>query len=412
MIFQRTASAGTLPRSRPQLRGGTFALEPAESLDRLSERIAGLAERSLEPNPFLLPEFLGPAIQALGRGRVKLATFSDRDDLRFFAPVVAGGRGLLAGRKLTVWSHPYAPLGTPLIDGGMARQVTEGLLRQLRISGRSVLVIPDIPLDGPSAKALRQAARRRGSWTESNRRLRPILRRVDSQSPESFDATMSARRRKELDRQLRRLAEIGAVSFMSARTGSELDTAFAMFTSLEASGWKGRRGSALQRRKTTRRFAHSVVMNMAEEHGAAAIDVLRLGEQPIAALIRLEHAGLSIPWKIAYDESFAAFSPGKQLMRDETRRWLADPSIRRVDPVCEDDNSLIAGLWPERERYGALFVSPSRWGLRMHAAAALRSLVGNGRLFAKMLFRGRRRTGAERSARHPQGAALPSAPRR
>ena len=54
--------------------------------------------------------------------------------------------------------------------------------------------------------------------------------------------------------------------------------------------------------------------------------MLRVGEKPIAALIRFDHGGLSIPWKVAFDEEFAAFSPGKQLMCDETRRWLADPN--------------------------------------------------------------------------------------
>ena len=51
---------------------------------------------------------------------------------------------------------------------------------------------------------------------------------------------------------------------------------------------------------------------------------------------------MSIPWKVAFDEEFAAFSPGKQLMCDETRRWLADPKIERVDPVCEEDNPMMA----------------------------------------------------------------------
>ena len=56
-----------------------------------------LAERALETNPFFLPEFLEPAIQALGTKRLRLAIFSDRDDLHFFAPVVVGGGSFSAG---------------------------------------------------------------------------------------------------------------------------------------------------------------------------------------------------------------------------------------------------------------------------------------------------------------------------
>ena len=94
------------------------------------------------------------------------------------------------------------------------------------------------------------------------------------------------------------------------------------------------------RRQSVHEFARIAVTQLAQK-GFAAIDVMRLGDRPIAALIRFDHGGMSIPWKVAFDEEFAAFSPGKQLMCDETRRWLADPTIERVDPVCEEDNPLM-----------------------------------------------------------------------
>ena len=55
-------------------------------------------------------------MQALGKKSLRLAIFSDRDDLHFFAPVVVSGGQVLGGRRFSVWAHPYAPLGTPLID--------------------------------------------------------------------------------------------------------------------------------------------------------------------------------------------------------------------------------------------------------------------------------------------------------
>ncbi len=71
MVFEKAISIG--PATRAQTRRGTFALEPVEALPRLAERIGGLAERALETNPFFLPEFLEPAIQALGDKRLRLA---------------------------------------------------------------------------------------------------------------------------------------------------------------------------------------------------------------------------------------------------------------------------------------------------------------------------------------------------
>ena len=96
---------------------------------------------------------------------------------------------------------------------------------------------------------------------------------------------------------------------------------------------------------------------------------------------------MSIPWKVAFDEEFAAFSPGKQLMCDETRRWLADPTIERVDPVCEEDNPMMQLLWPDREPYGTLLLSSSAWGVAARLRAGLSDLKSEGKAQAKRLLR-------------------------
>jgi len=370
MMFKRAVSFGPAVRPRSHPRRGTFALEPVEALPRLSERIAHLAKRSLEANPFFLPEFLEPAIHALGSRNLRLAVFSDREDIRFFAPVLVTSGRFFRGRAFRVWTHPYAPLGTPLIDRDMVPLVTDSLIRHMRTSGRTLLLIPDFPLQGPTSEALRMAAARRGFWTEAGRQMRPILHPRSAGGLAGFDRMVSAKRRRELDRQLRRLCDTGSVSFMSAHTPTEIEAAFNMFTALEASGWKGRGGSALLRRGRVHEFARIAVMQLAQ-NGHSTIDVMRVGDRPIAALIRFEQQGLSIPWKIAFDEGFAVFSPGKQLMCDETRRWLLDPEIERVDPVCEEDNPLMAPLWPEREPHGTLLLSSRRFGLGARVRARL-----------------------------------------
>ena len=390
MIFQRSSIATA---TRSSVRRGTFALEPVEALPRLSGGIKRLAERSLEVNPFFLPEFLEPAIRGLGRKGLRLAVFSDRDDLHFFAPVVAGSGQVLGGRSFSVWAHPYAPLGAPLIDRESAPQATDNLIAHMRTTGRRLLSIPHLPLKGPAADALRAAATRSGFSMISERQMRPILYPDMAAGIAEFDKMVNQKRRRELDRQMRRLCEVGAVSFMSARTASEIENAFNMFIALEASGWKGRRGTALARKQSVLDFARTAVTLLAQS-GYATIDVLRLGDKPIAALIRFDQGGLSIPWKVAFDEEYAAYSPGKQLMCDETRRWLADPTIERVDPVCEEDNPLMAPLWPDREPYATLLISTGRWGVGARWRAGITSLKAFGKGNIKQLLghtRARRR---------------------
>jgi len=388
MMLQRGVSFGSATRTKP--RRGTFALEPVEALPRLSERIARLAERALEPNVFLLPDFLEPAIAGLAKKALRLAIFSDRNELHFFAPVVVNDGQILGRRKFAVWAHPYAPLGTPLIDRNLAPVVTDALIAHMRTTGRTLFSLPHLPLKGPAAEALRAAAGRNGFWTVAEREMRPILYPASAGGVGAFDRMINQKRRHDLERQLRRLCEAGAVSFMWARTATEIESAFNMFLQIEASGWKGRHGTALARRGNVQDFARAAVSRMAQS-GNASIDVLRVGEKPIAALIRLEQGGLSIPWKVAFDEEFAASSPGKQLMCDETRRWLAQARFDRVDPVCEEDNALMAPLWPDREPYGTLIISSRTWGLGARIRAGLIDLKRAGKATAKQLLRGRRR---------------------
>jgi CelD/BcsL family acetyltransferase involved in cellulose biosynthesis len=398
MVFQRESFAGPAARSLPKR--GTFALEPIEALPRLSDRVKRLAERSLETNPFFLPEFLEPAIQGLGKKNLRLALFSDRDDLHFFAPVVVQSGGILAGRGFSVWAHPYAPLGTPLINRESAPQVTDSLLQHMRTSRRPLFAIPHLPLRSLTADALRAAAERSGYSTVAEEQMRPVLYPKAAGGIAEFDKMISQKRRRELDRQMRRLCETGAVSFMSAKTPTEIDAAFNMFTALEASGWKGRRGTAIARKDSVHEFARLAVAQLAQS-GLATIDVLRVGEKPIAALIRIEHAGTSIPWKVAFDEEFSAYSPGKQLMCDETRRWLMNPTVVRVDPVCEEDNPLMAPLWPEREPYGTLLIASRKWSLGARWQAGYVNLKSAGKARVKQMIGGRRKAPARKGQSTP-----------
>lgn len=354
-----------LARGRPAIRKGALALEPVAALPRLAPRIAALAERSLQPNPFLLPEFLGPAIEAMGPSSLRLATLSDRNDLRFFAPV------LMRANRLVVWTTPYFPLGAPLLEAETCEQVAEILLEQMRANGRNLLVVPHLPLLGPVAECLRAAAEHGASTLTAERQTRPILRGGGGVA--AFDAMVPAKRRRDLDRQLRKLGEAGGVSHVTASSPTEVAVAFETFLAVEASGWKGRRGTAVRRSRAIRRFATDAITQMARRN-LVRIDTLRVGERPAAVLVRIEHGGLAIPWKIAYDEDLAGLSPGKQLMADASRRWLADGKTKRVDPICEEDNPTVSLLWRHREPYGTLIVAVGRWNFGAHLRASVLDL--------------------------------------
>jgi hypothetical protein len=72
------------------------------------------------------------------------------------------------------------------------------------------------------------------------------------------------------------------------------------------------------------------------------------GEKPIAALVTLRSGSTAWCWKIAYDEGFARFSPGVQLLLDVTQSLLEDPGVARGDSCATAGHPMIDHIWRER----------------------------------------------------------------
>jgi len=119
------------------------------------------------------------------------------------------------------------------------------------------------------------------------------------------------------------------------------------FLALEARGWKGRAGTAALDHGAIRRFVERAVTGLAGE-SKARIDRLRIGERTIATIVTLRSGATAWTWKIAYDEAFARFSPGVQLMMDLTESLLPDASLARVDSCAAPEHPMIDHLWRER----------------------------------------------------------------
>lgn len=111
----------------------------------------------------------------------------------------------------------------------------------------------------------------------------------------------------------------------------------------------GRAGPAPRRsaNDAIRHFVERAVAGLAGE-GKARIDRLRIGERTIAATVTLRSGATAWTWKIAYDEAFARFSPGVQLMMDLTDSLLSDQSVARADSCATADHPMIDHLWRER----------------------------------------------------------------
>src|SRR5690606_30821753 len=134
----------------------------------------------------------------------------------------------------------------------------------------------------------------------------------------------------------RRLAEQGELKHEVADRPDAIRLAFERFLVLEASGWKGRRGTAMAIDRLQSAFAREAINGLAGK-GLCRIHELVLNGETIASLVVLLEAGEAYTRKTAFDDRHAAFSPGSLLMLEVTGRLLCDPSVKLAD-TCAIEN--------------------------------------------------------------------------
>lgn len=344
--------------------GRTLAIYPASAGFDLVDELDYLCARTVEPNLFFNPHFLAPAMPRLEDREVRLAVIRDADGtarsrLRLLVPfTVERPASPFAVSTLRTWANPFGPLGTPLLDGddpaGVMADFIEMLARPpLRLP--KVLVLPDMRLDGPVAAVLRDlAAERRLPVETVNAVERPFLAsRLDGDG--YLRLSLRPHHLREFRRLKRRLGDLGSLHHHVAAEPDEVRLGVEAFLSLEAAGWKGRRGTAMAIDRFRAAFAREAINGLAEQ-GMARIHLLTLDGRPIAALVVFVERGKAYTWKTAYDETLAAFSPGTLLMIEATAAHLADPEIHETDSCAVHDHPVMSRLWTERRPIGTMAV--------------------------------------------------------
>lgn len=228
----------------------------------------------------------------------------------------AGMAPLLAGRRggLTVLSAPANEHSCRVewALGADPAGAVGALWAHLRDRVRwDVLVLRDLPREGPTSVHLEAAARAdrhpAGRWESLRSPYLPL-----GGGPR--EARLPAKFQANLRRRLRRLGEAGAVAYRRA-DGAEAEPLLERFLALEASGWKGARGTAAAADPRTLAFYRGLARAGARE-GWLAVRALELDGRPVAMHLGLRWRGVYALPKPAYDEARAACSPGQLLLRE------------------------------------------------------------------------------------------------
>ena len=330
------------------------ALLPLTSLDIDDWR--RLAERAIEPNGYYLPDW-ELAVNATAPGRTGASALAAWNDSRLIGlmPVVSLSRATKIPLPALASAHPYGTLCTPLLDGDAAEDAAQLMIQAARNAGARALLLREVSLDGATMKAFNRVLRGEGLRSRIlNWHLRASLDATRSADQLLQDA-LSGKKLKELRRQRHRLAEHGEVRFDVARSPQNVAAALETFLKLEASGWKGERGTALAQVEGNAAFIRRATRSLAE-NGQCEIVTLSAGGTPVAAGIVLRHQARAFFFKIGVDERFAKYSPGVQLTLDLTRHLCADRSIASADSTASPDHPMINPIWRGRFAIGDVLI--------------------------------------------------------
>jgi CelD/BcsL family acetyltransferase involved in cellulose biosynthesis len=254
-----------------------------------------------------------------------------------------------------VSAHPYGTLCTPVLDRECADEAANQLLQAARQAGARALVLREVALHGATMKVITEALQRDGlSPRILNAHARACLE-ATGDADELLHEALGAKKLKELRRQRHRLAEHGALSFEVARSPQDMARAIETFLAIEASGWKGRRGTALVQVEGDAVFIRRATTRLAES-GQCEIVTLRVSDTPVASGIVLRHLARAFFFKLGVDERFAKFSPGVQLTLELTRHLCADPEITSADSTASPDHPMINPIWRGRFAIGDVLI--------------------------------------------------------
>lgn len=316
-----------------------------------------LSGRAAEPNGYYLAEW-ELAVNALSPGRngaAALGAWRDASGLIGLLPVIPMWQAYRIPLPALVSADPYGTLGTPLLDRDLTDEAVTGLLRRARRAGAHALILRATSLDGEAMNAFTRVLDRSGMRPfVLHRHVRAMLD-ATGDGDDVLREALGAKKLKELRRQRNRLAEHGTVGFGVARSAPDVAAALETFLRLEASGWKGQRGTALNQNAGDAAFIRRATAALAET-GQCEIVTLRAGETPVAAAIVLRHGRRAYYFKLGVDERFAKFSPGVQLTLDLTRHLCTDPDILSVDSTAAPGHPMIDPIWRGRLAIGDVLI--------------------------------------------------------
>ncbi len=331
---------------------------------------ADLCSRAVEDNAYFSPLYALALLDTVARDKdIVFLTAWEGDRLMALLPVMRPRRalpGVLFSSR--AWTTDYTFSANPVLDAQSVNSAADAIVEGLALLCPSVWTIPTVNIEGPAGVALIAALeRRRIPWVSRSDFWRASLTH-DLTFEMWMEDVLGTKRRRDLARNRRRLAELGTVTHEVHTTGSGLRRGVEAFLTLEASGWKGKRGTALACKPETRDFALKAFSGE-QKACKSRVDLLLLNDRPIAAGVIVFAGETGFTVKGAYEEEYSRFSAGLLLEVEVLKSFLENKWAKRLDAATAGAH-VIDRFWPERVKVADLIFSTAPVGaaiqVRLH----------------------------------------------
>lgn len=251
---------------------------------------------------------------------------------------------------------------TALIARGAEHLFWHCLLRELdRKPGAALaLCCESLPVDDPATAALIDVCLVEGRMLH---RKGGYARPMRIPEPLGADA-VAARRKldKRLDGLMRKLTrEVGAARIVTLPRETDPAAWMEQFLALEKSGWKGGSASALASAPCTAGLFREVI-RIAHQQGAVRLMSLEVAGRVIAMTSWFIGKTRASGFKMAYDEAYRSYAPGRLLMRAVADASAASHPAIAFDS-CARSDAPRDPLWPHSREFANYIIgigSPAR----------------------------------------------------
>lgn len=302
-----------------------------EIVDELAEEWRHLCREGPCDQPFFRPEWIGAYVRAFA-AKAELVIVTARIDGRLKAvlplveeTVLFCGLPVRRLRGAANWhSGRFDVVKGVGAEGEMAVRAVWSSLKGL--GGWDLIELPFVP-QGGAAEELLGAAQEDGfavgHWETMRCLYLPLSGLREAEDP--WLSRSSANFRRNMRHWLRNSAAEGALHLQRIEQPDSRD--LERFYTLEHNGWKGRQGSAIASRPSTRSFYDRVTRD-AGQFEYLSLHFLELGQKTLAAVLGLTYGGKYFGLKMAYNERYAKLGPGhlliNALLRDCVQRQFTE----------------------------------------------------------------------------------------